>query len=95
MNDADPAILATVIATIRATVNEDWIEDFDIGPDTNFHDDLELESIEFVKIADALQARFGAKLDIAGWLSGRSIHELIKLNVGELADYIAKAAAQG
>jgi acyl carrier protein len=95
MTDPDAALLASVIDTIRATVNEDWIEDFDIGPGTNFHDDLELESIEFVKIADALQARFGAQLDIVGWLSARSIQELIKLNVGELADYIAKAGVWG
>jgi acyl carrier protein len=92
MNDSESAILATVIETIRATINEDWIEDFPIGPDTRFHDDLELESIEFVKIADAVQARFGKSLDIAGFLSGRSIQELIALSVGDLAGFIAVAA---
>jgi acyl carrier protein len=92
MITAEDTILASVIETIRATVNEDWIQDFPIDAQTRFHDDLELESIEFVKIADAVQARFGKTLDIAGFLSGRSIQELITLSVGDLAGFIEAAA---
>jgi len=94
MSAHDEAILAEIIATIRTTINEDWIVDFEIGRETRFNEDLELESIEFVKIADALQARFGAKLDLVGWLTGKTIHELIGLSVGDLAAYIAGATEQ-
>lgn len=87
-------ILAVVIDRIRGTVNEDWIQDFDIDAETRFNDDLELESIEFVKIADAIQAHYGRQLDIVGWLSGKSIQELIGLSVGDLAGFIAGALAQ-
>jgi acyl carrier protein len=83
-------ILNVVIATIRSTINEDWIEDFEIDAETRFNSDLEIESIEFVKIAEALQAHFGARLDLAGWLSGKSIHELIALSVGDVADFIGQ-----
>ncbi len=86
-----PEVLALVIDKIRATVNEDWIQDFEIDADTRFNDDLELESIEFVKIADALQAHYGERLAIVAWLSGKSIHELIGLSVGDLVDYIVGA----
>jgi len=88
----DDQILASLVETIRRTINEDWIEDFPITRETRFHDDLELESIEFVKIADAIQARFGKTIDIAGFLSGRSIQDLIALSVGDLADFIAAGA---
>jgi len=94
MDDNYDGILAVVNGKIRSTVNEDWIQDFDIGPETRFNDDLELESIEFVKIADAIQAHFGTRLDIVGWLSGKSIQELIGLSVGDLTGFIAGAAAQ-
>jgi len=94
MDDNYDGILAVVTGKIRSTVNEDWIQDFDIGPETRFNDDLELESIEFVKIADAIQAHFGTRLDIVGWLSGKSIQELIGLSVGDLTGFIAGAAAQ-
>lgn len=86
-------ILAVVIGKIRGTINEDWIQDFEIDPQTRFNDDLELESIEFVKIADAIQAHFGTQLDIIGWLSGKSIQELIGLSVGDLTGFIAGAVA--
>lgn len=85
------AILAALISTIRKTVAEDWIEDFPITAATRFHDDLELESIEFIKIADALQSYFGAQLDITEFLSGKTIADLIALNVGDIANFISGA----
>lgn len=91
MSTSPEAILALVTERIRSTVNEDWVQDFEIGPETRFNDDLELESIEFVKIADAIQAHYGSQLGIIAWLSGKSIHELIGLSVGDLVDYIAGA----
>ncbi|SEQ05491.1 acyl carrier protein [Solimonas aquatica] len=88
--NAQHEVLNTVIATIRSTINEDWIQHFDIDADTRFNDDLELESIEFVKIAEALQRHYG-EIDIIGWLSGKDIHELIGLSVGQLAEHIITA----
>ncbi|HEY0917177.1 MAG TPA: hypothetical protein VGE22_20025 [Solimonas sp.] len=87
-------IQALVIGKIRSTINEDWIQDFEIEGETRFNTDLEIESIEFVKIADAIQAHYGTQLDIVGWLSGKSIHELIGLSVGELAAFIAGAVPE-
>jgi len=77
------SLLAEVIETIRATVNEDWIADYEIGPETRLSEDLDLESIEFVKLAEALQARF-AGADLIGWLSGKTLPELVGLDVGTL-----------
>jgi acyl carrier protein len=84
-------ILATVSGIVRRTIDEDWIADYEIGFDTSFYDDLEIESIEFVKIADAIQLHYGTQLEIATWLSGKTIRELIGLSVGQLTDYIAGA----
>jgi acyl carrier protein len=90
MNTTTPdQVMSVIVDEIRRTIDEDWVEDFEIGPETRFSDDLDIESIEFVKMADALQAHFGHGVDLIGWLSTKSIHELIKLNVGEIADHIA------
>lgn len=88
---SNDAVLELVIAKIRSTIAEDWIQDYDIERETSFNEDLELESIEFVKIADALQAHYGTRIDIVSWLSGKNIQQLISLSVGELADYVAGA----
>jgi acyl carrier protein len=93
MSPHDDAVLAEIVATIRTTIAEDWIADFENGRETRFNEDLELESIEFVKIADALQSRYGARLDLVGWLTGKTIHELIGLSVGDLADFVAASTA--
>lgn len=87
-------VLAVVIEQIRTAIDEDWIRLFDIEADTRFNDDLEIESIEFMKITDAIQAHYGAQLDIVDWLSSMSIHELISLRVGDLAGHILKALPQ-
>ncbi|MGH8444720.1 MAG: phosphopantetheine-binding protein [Solimonas sp.] len=86
--------LELVIAKIRSTINEDWIALYDITAETRFNDDLEIESIEFVKIAEAIQHHYGAQIDIVAWLSGKSIQELIGLSVGELAAYVDEATAR-
>lgn len=87
--------LNLVIAKIRSTIAEDWIEDFEIDAATRFNDDLEIESIEFVKITEAIQQHYGTQIDVIGWLSGKSIHELIGLSVGELTDFIAARTRAG
>jgi len=89
MTRSPDEVLDAVVAIIRSTIAEDWIAEFDIDAQTRFSEDLEIESIEFVKIADAVMARFGGEADLVGWLSGKSIHELINLTVGDVVDYVA------
>lgn len=88
MSTRYPEILATVIEKIRSTVNEDWIREYPIGPDTRFSRDLEIESIEMVMLASMIQRHYGARLAIVDWLSGRSMNDLVALSVGDLARHI-------
>ncbi|MCK6502405.1 acyl carrier protein [Myxococcota bacterium] len=82
-------ILDTIAGLIRQVVGEDWIADVDIGMDTSFSDDLELESIEFVALAEHLQQVWGDRIDFVGWLSGMELDEIIGLRVGQLVDHVA------
>jgi acyl carrier protein len=85
----DPAIIRQIGAVIREAVAEDWIQDFEIGADTSFNDDLELESIEFVTIAAGLQRHFGEQVDLIGWLAAKPFDELIALRVGNVAEFVS------
>ncbi len=60
---------------------------------TSFNGNLELESIEFVALAEKLQAHFGARIDFVGWISTKELDQIIALTVGELVDFIASAPA--
>lgn len=94
MNSKALSVFDVVVSMVRQTIAEDWIEDMEITPDTRFNQDLELESIEFVKVADALNRYFGSQVDMQSWLSGKSIHELIRLSVGDLVEFITDALAE-
>ena len=88
MADSNDPILEEVIDIIRKAVNEDWIQDFDINAETNFNDDLELESIEFVGIAEKLQAHYGKNISFIDWLSTMKLDQIIALTVGDLANFV-------
>ena len=81
-------VLSRLAELIREVVAEDWIAEVDIGDATSFNQDLELESIEFVALAERLQAEFGRKVDFAGWLARKELAEIVQLRVGEVADFI-------
>ncbi|HUB09006.1 MAG TPA: phosphopantetheine-binding protein [Myxococcales bacterium] len=84
------AVLQEVARLIREVVGEAWIEDKDIGMETSFGHDLELESIEFVALGERLQTHFGKQVDFVGWLSGKELDEILGLKVGDLVEFIAR-----
>jgi acyl carrier protein len=56
---------------------------------TSFNADLQLESIEFVALAEKLQQQYGATVDFVGWISKKELDQIIALTVGELVEFIA------
>jgi acyl carrier protein len=55
---------------------------------TSFNADLQLESIEFVALAEKLQLHYGAGVDFVGWISSKELDQIIALSVGELVEFI-------
>lgn len=80
--------LQTVAAMIHEVVGGEWALDRPITMETSFNRDLELESIEFVALAEKMQARYGAEVDFARWLSGKELEEIIELKVGDVVAFI-------
>jgi acyl carrier protein len=81
-------VLRRVAALIREVVAEPWVEDVPIHLETSFSRDLELESIEFVALAERLQNEFGRQVDFTGWLADKELDEIIGLRVDEVVDFI-------
>ncbi len=89
--DRDPQqVLVTVTALLREVIGDDGGLGPEITMDTSFNEDLELESIEFVALAEKLQERYGKAVDFAGWLSGMELSRILSLRVGELVDRIVQ-----
>jgi acyl carrier protein len=82
-------ILSTIQACLVEIAGDEILIAGPITPATSFNGDLELESIEFVALAEKLQQRFGQRVDFVGWISKKELDQIIALTVGELVEFIA------
>ncbi len=97
MNQQQPYIeevLGNVARMIREVIGEEWAEDVPIGLSTSFSGDLELESIEFVALAERLRAAYGERVDFAGWLATMELKDILSLHVGQLVEFIARCTSE-
>jgi len=82
------AVLADITAMLRELLEEYGQDDAEIGRDTKFHDDLELESIDLVTLSGRLRDHYGDKVNFAEFIAERELDEIIALTVGELVDHV-------
>ena len=86
-------ILAEVRAMLTEIIGAEYALSLDIGMDTSFDADLELESIEFVKLATMLTERYGDRVDFVAFLAAKELDEIIEMTVGEVVTHIASRLA--
>ena len=88
MKQSPEQILAHLATALRDVIGESWADDLAITRETSFNRDLELESIEFVALAEKLQEAYGGRVDFAAWLADKELDQIIQLTVGEVVDFI-------
>ncbi|WP_327706020.1 phosphopantetheine-binding protein [Streptomyces decoyicus] len=86
-------ILAEITGMLVSVVGDELLVVGEITPATTFNDDLALESIEFVALAELLQQRYGSSVDLLGLLAEKDIDQILAMTVGELAVHIDRATA--
>ena len=86
-------ILAEVRAMLTEIVGADYALSLDIDMTTSFDADLELESIEFVKLSTMLSEHYGNRVNFVAFLANKTLNEIIDLTVGEVVTYIADCLA--
>lgn len=74
-------------------IGSEYALGLDIDMDTSFDKDLQLESIEFVKLAAMLAERYGDRVDFVAFLAAKELDEIIDMTTGEVVDYIARRLA--
>jgi acyl carrier protein len=87
----DEPVLATVSRLVTDIIGEEYVLALDIGLDTSFNADLEVESIEFVALAAKLREHYGERVDFVAFLADKEVHEIIALRVGDLVTYIEQS----
>ena len=69
-------------------VGDDFLLDLEVTRDTTFSDDLALESIEFVALAEKLQQHYGDGVSFISFIAELDINDIMAMSVGRLVDYI-------
>ena len=87
----EAAVLEVVRKLIGEVVGEEYLIDLTVEMETSFEDDLEIESIEFVKLGAKLTEHYGGKVDFAGFLADLDLDEIISMRVGAVVGYIVDA----
>ena len=82
------ATLTVVSRMVGEVVGEDWEFEEPITMDTTFDKDLELESIEFVALAERLSEEYGSDVDFVAWLAGMEFDQIVNLKVGDVVRFI-------
>jgi len=84
----EESVLATVTELIGEIIGEDYMADLEITMESMITEDLELESIEFVALAEKLRDRYGESVDFVDWVAGMELEQIILLTVGQLVEFI-------
>lgn len=80
-------VLETIQRSIREVVGEDFYEVYEIGLTSSFSEDLELESLEIVEIAERVMAVYPT-VDFVTWASKMELEELVEITLADLVDFI-------
>jgi acyl carrier protein len=87
-----PEPTAEVLRLLGEVLGEDegWAGSAD--PLLRLDGDLFLESVELAELSEALRARFGEQVDLAGMVAGLDLDAIIALTVADVAAYVAQCS---
>jgi acyl carrier protein len=74
-------------------IGPEYLIGLTIDLDTSFDADLELESLEFVALAERLLEYYGEAVDFVAWLATMELDDIIALTVGDLVTFIVTSTS--
>lgn len=87
-----PELLTAIAGILRDVTGSDADWAARIAPESALEGDLGLESMELVAVGERLRAAYGERVDLAAFVAGLDIDQLIELTVGDLVGFVAAAA---
>ena len=86
-------VLAELDRILLEVVGDDLFLDEPLSMETSFDQDLELESLEFVALAEQLLQTYGERVDFVAWMAGMELDDIIALTVGQVVDFVVSSLA--
>ncbi|MBN9741452.1 acyl carrier protein [Amycolatopsis sp. A1MSW2902] len=88
--DHASAVFDVVAELLGELVGDADVLGAEITPDTTFHEDLQLESIDLVTFASILAEHFGEDVNLAEYLAEKDLDDVIGLTVGDIARFVGE-----
>ncbi|WP_410674847.1 phosphopantetheine-binding protein [Amycolatopsis sp. cmx-4-68] len=88
--DHASAVFDVVAELLSELVGDAEVLGLEITPDTTFHEDLQLESIDLVTFASILAEHFGPDVNLAEYLAEKDLDDVIGLTVGDIARFVGE-----
>lgn len=81
------SVYETLVHTIVDVVGEKFYTPSDIHLDATFANDIELESMEMMEVAERMIETY-REVDFMAWFSQMEFKDLVELTVGDIVDFI-------
>lgn len=85
------SVFAELVGMLGAMLEEFGVEPDEIGMETQFHDDLEMESIDLVALSGLLRQRYGDAVNFAQFIASLELEQIMRVSVGELAHFVVRS----
>jgi len=92
--ESPTTVFGSVAELLYRLVGDADIVGIEITPESTFHEDLGLESIDLVTFAGILTEHFGLDVNLANFLAEKDLDEVIGLRVGDIADFVSDRLAE-
>ncbi|MEU3908940.1 acyl carrier protein [Streptomyces goshikiensis] len=90
MTTTADTILTEITGMLVEIVGDEFLLSEEVTMRTTFNEDLALESIEFVALAELLHHRYGSDVDLMGFLAEKDMDAILAMSVGELVTHIGR-----
>ena len=85
---------STVEEAIVAVVGRWYYDECQVGLDSTFAEDIELESMEVMEISESLIDSYEGRVDFVTWFSAMELEDLVELKLRDVVDYIVTSLDQ-
>jgi acyl carrier protein len=93
LDPAEQRVFAGLTALLAEVTGEDERWAAQVTPASRLEGDLRLESIDLAALGELLRSAYGDRVDVAAFVAGLDIDQIIGLTAGDLAVYVAASGA--
>jgi len=85
---------STVEEAIVKVVGRWYYDECQVGLDSTFAEDIELESMEVMEISESLIDTYEGRVDFVTWFSSMELEDLVELTMRDVVDFIVRSLEQ-